>query len=221
MIDLDDELPEVKPTLVKPVETKLEEVKPVIETKPIPTTEVKTTDKVQQTHPSVNTNIPKQTPQNTTIPKTTTEPPKPAATERKSVSVVTSTRCPKCNTLLPISKVCIRCNNMSYTPINRRPEIGVSPVLKRFEYKPPDVTSNIPRVRDDFKPSSVKNRYNPVDNTSNIPIVREKWDAKQQSYKVVREISASSAALAAKPKFPKKGQGKPLRSTIQRKENEN
>jgi len=42
-------------------------------------------------------------------------------------------------------------------------------------------------------------------------VVREKWDPETNEVKVVKEFVQASYSLSQKPKFPRKGQGRPLR----------
>jgi hypothetical protein len=75
-------------------------------------------------------------------------------------------------------------------------------------YRPPDHISNIPVIKEHIQ-KSVLNKYVPPDHTTNIPVVREIWDPEKNEFKTVKAIVSPS--LAQKPKFPKKGQGRPLR----------
>jgi hypothetical protein len=75
-------------------------------------------------------------------------------------------------------------------------------------YRPPDHISNIPVIKEHIQ-KSVLNKYVPPDHTTNIPVVREIWDPEKNEFKTVRAVVSPS--LAQKPKFPKKGQGRPLR----------
>lgn len=83
---------------------------------------------------------------------------------------------------------------------------------KSKDYKPPDHISHIPVIREQAKPGkSSLPKYVPPDHTTNIPVIREKWDPNTNEVKAVREIVQASYSLSQKPKFPKKGQGRPLR----------
>jgi len=57
----------------------------------------------------------------------------------------------------------------------------------------------------------VLNRYVPPDHTRNIPVLREVYDPTTKSGRTVKEIVGESPSLSQKAKFPKRGQGKPLR----------
>jgi len=76
-------------------------------------------------------------------------------------------------------------------------------------YVPPDHIKNIPVIREQAQ-KSVLHKYIPPDHTTNIPIVKEIWDPVKNEFLTVKAI-VQSPSLSAKPKFPKRGQGKPLR----------
>jgi serine/threonine protein kinase len=78
-------------------------------------------------------------------------------------------------------------------------------------YRPPDHITNIPVIREQALKGSVLHKYIPPDHTTNIPVVREKWDPQTNEFKTVKELVQASPSLSQKPKFPKKGQGRPLR----------
>eukprot|EP01123_Difflugia_compressa_P002402 TRINITY_DN13117_c0_g1_i1.p1 TRINITY_DN13117_c0_g1~~TRINITY_DN13117_c0_g1_i1.p1 ORF type:complete len:226 (-),score=26.41 TRINITY_DN13117_c0_g1_i1:226-903(-) len=129
--------------------------------------------------------------------------------------------CSKCNHIMyATAKFCGQCGRKLETPQATPTTSGTStPVRSMSSHAVQAISSpgnqrcRTSLVKKKVPPKSVLLRYNPLDHTRNIPILREVYDPSTKTGKTVKELIQDSFSLSQKAKFPKRGQGKPLRAT--------